>query len=77
MGLEGIHVQPERDVLVANAPEEFVLQIGRLTTDADLRARLSVNGRAFVEEHFGWPAIGRRLQHTFVDLTRGERALHG
>ena len=77
MGLEGIHVEPERDVLVADAPEEFVRQIGRLTADAELRARLSASGRAFVEEHFAWPAIGRRLHHTFHDLARGRRAHHG
>ena len=77
MGLEGIHVEPDRDVLVANTPEEFVLQIGRLTTDADLRARLSVNGRAFVEEHFAWSAIGHRLQKTFRDLAQRKQAHHG
>jgi glycosyltransferase involved in cell wall biosynthesis len=76
MGLEGIHVEPEHDVLVANTPEEFVTQIGRLTADAELRARLSANGRAFVEEHFAWSAIGRRMRDTFVGLARA-RKQHG
>jgi glycosyltransferase involved in cell wall biosynthesis len=77
MGLEGIHVEPERDVLVANTPEEFVRQIIRLTADAALRTRLSVNGRAFVEEHFAWSAIGRRLHHTFANLRDARQAHHG
>jgi glycosyltransferase involved in cell wall biosynthesis len=77
MGLEGIHVAPERDVLVADTPEEFVRQIGRLTADAELRTRLSTNGRAFVEEHFAWSAIGRRLRQTFFEISRKRHAHHG
>ena len=65
MGLEGIDVVPENDVLVANTPGEFVKQIVRLAGDRDLWQRLHTNGRAFVERHFSWPVIRREMERAF------------
>ena len=65
MALEGIDVAPERDVLVANEPADFVRQIVRLVNDPALRQQLGANGRAFVEQNFSWPVIGKRMQTAF------------
>jgi polysaccharide biosynthesis protein PslH len=62
MALEGIPVSNECEVLVAESPDEFARQIGRLVADEALCSRLSTNGRAFVERHFAWPVIGRQLR---------------
>lgn len=75
MALEGIDVVPERDVLVADTPGEFIRQIGRAVADAALRETLTANARAFAERHFSWPVIGRRMQETFASLSAGVR--HG
>jgi len=70
LALEGIQVEHEREVLVAQTPQQFVEQIRRLTEDDGLRHRLSTNGRSFVERHFSWPVIGRRMEETFAGLVR-------
>jgi glycosyltransferase involved in cell wall biosynthesis len=66
MALEGIDVEPERDVLVADTPEEFVRQTVRAVNDTAVRERLGRNARSFAERHFAWPVIGRQMQHTFA-----------
>ena len=76
MALEGIGVTPEQDVLVADAPEAFVVQIRRLIDDAALRERLAGNGRTFVEKHFSWPVIGEQLEHAFRAAVAHRRS-HG
>lgn len=75
MGLEGIPVEPERDVLVADTPADFTRQVVRLTQDEALCARLSASGRTFVERHFSWTAVGRQLQSAFAEIA--SRRPHG
>jgi glycosyltransferase involved in cell wall biosynthesis len=65
MALEGIDVEPEKEVLVADTPDQFVGQVGRLVRNADLCRRLSVAGRSFVERHFAWPVIGDQMEQAF------------
>ena len=65
MALEGIDVEPGKDVLVANEPAAFVRQIERAVTDRALWTQLSDNGRAFVERHFAWPVIRREMEAAF------------
>ena len=75
MALEGIDVQPENDVLVADTPAEFVRQIVRAVGDDALWQRLHTNGRAFVERHFSWPVIRREMEAAFRSPGRA-RASH-
>lgn len=66
MALEGIDVEPETDVLVADEPREFVAQIVRLAGDRELWERLGGNGRRFVERHFAWPVIRQHMEEAFT-----------
>jgi glycosyltransferase involved in cell wall biosynthesis len=70
MALEGIDVTPEREVLVADTPADFVRQIGRIVNDSGLAARLGQAGRVFVEDHFAWSVIGNDMQQTFDRLVK-------
>jgi glycosyltransferase involved in cell wall biosynthesis len=76
MALEGIDVVPERDVLVAAEPAEFVTQIVRLVKDQQLWSAVQANGRAFVERHFAWPVIRQHMEEAFraAGDTRNGRA---
>lgn len=65
MALEGIDVVPETDVLVADDPSAFVRQVKRLVEDPALQAKLSANGRAYVERNFAWPVIGQKMRDGF------------
>jgi len=57
IGIEGIEVVPERDVLIADRPEEFVEQISRLFLDDSLRSRLGSSARRLAEERYSWGRI--------------------
>ncbi len=69
MGLEGIDVTPDQEVLVADTPEAFVHQIRRAAADAALCARVGASARSFAERHFAWPVVGEQMERTFSSLT--------
>jgi sugar transferase (PEP-CTERM/EpsH1 system associated) len=50
----GVRAQPDRHLLAATTPAEWVAAVTRLFDDADLRARLGGAGRRYVEEQHRW-----------------------
>lgn len=61
VAIEGIDVQSEKHVLVAETPLEFVSQVTRLFTDERLWCTLSYAGRKFVVDNYDFKAIGQKL----------------
>lgn len=68
MAYEGISVTPERNVLVADTPEAFVEQIGRLVNDSNLRRQIGEAARKFVIDNYSWPVIGDQLRDCYRDI---------
>jgi polysaccharide biosynthesis protein PslH len=66
IGAEGIEVVPERDLLIADTPQDFVQQISRLFDQPELRQRLSANGRKLAEAVYSWDSIGRKLSGLYA-----------
>jgi O-antigen biosynthesis protein len=60
--VEGMFLEDGRSVLVANEPSEFASAVLRLYRDPDLWERLSSNGLAVMEEHFGFDSARRALK---------------
>ncbi|THB65914.1 MAG: glycosyltransferase [Gammaproteobacteria bacterium] len=54
VGLEGLEAKPDKDILVANAPEEYVEVILSLAKDYELTKKISTNGRKYVETYHSW-----------------------
>lgn len=52
---------PGRDLLIAESASEFASATLRLMDDAELRATLSDNGRAYVERQHEWHTVAARL----------------
>ena len=50
--VEGMHLDPGNDVLVADDPEAFAQAVTRLYQDAELWQRLAAGGRENVRTHF-------------------------
>ena len=71
IGLEGFAAQPERDLLVADTPEDYALAIARLWTDDELRMRLALNGRAYVSAHHQWGSRLAPLVERVASLLEG------
>ncbi len=65
IGAEGIAVTHEKDILIANNPENFARACVRLIRDPALRDKLGNAGRDLVEARYAWSAIGRLLLDTY------------
>lgn len=65
MAYEGISVTPEHNVLVADSPDEFVTQIGRLLNDKELCRKLGAEARRFAIDYYSWPVIGKQLEKNY------------
>lgn len=59
--VEGMFLVDGRSVLVANEPSQFASAVLRLYRDPELWERLSSNGLAVMEEHFGFDSARRAL----------------
>jgi sugar transferase (PEP-CTERM/EpsH1 system associated) len=66
VGNQGTQATPERELLVADSPEDFACAVDRLLREEDLRARLATYGRAFVEQRFQWSAHARMLEALYA-----------
>jgi glycosyltransferase involved in cell wall biosynthesis len=69
-GAEGLDVQHDENILIADAPREFAAQTVRLLRDPALRRRLAENGRKLVEDKYSWTEIGRRFNDLLESVVR-------
>ncbi len=65
LGAEGIGVTDGQEALLAAEPGAFAAQALALLENAARRAQLGRAGRAFVEAHYGWEAIGPLLEQAY------------
>ena len=60
-GVEGINCVYGKHILVAEDAKDFAHKLLALLDNPELGARLATAGRFLVEQHYGWDAIGERL----------------
>jgi len=65
IGAEGIRVEPEENILIADDPPMFARQVVRVLNDVDLARRLSENGRNWVNEHYHWRNTYRQMDQVY------------
>jgi glycosyltransferase involved in cell wall biosynthesis len=76
MGIEGIDVEPGRDILLADSTAQWEQQVDRLLSDPALRARLSAAGQA-AAMRYDWRALVRRFGPVYEQaLTQPGRQGH-
>lgn len=61
-GAEGIPVTNGENILIANDEESFAKHLASLVSDKDLRMRISLNARKFIQENFDNLAISTKLR---------------
>ncbi|XKE47231.1 glycosyltransferase family 4 protein [Halomonas organivorans] len=54
VGSEGLEALPGKDFLVANAADEYVNQIEKLSLDNELRSSMAISARKYVEQYHSW-----------------------
>jgi glycosyltransferase involved in cell wall biosynthesis len=69
IGAEGLELEPESDILLADAPNEFADAVVRVLTDRDLALRLSARGQSISARRFDWTVVTRSLVEAHVLAT--------
>jgi glycosyltransferase involved in cell wall biosynthesis len=69
-GVEGLELEDERHVLVADTAEAFAAATERLLGQPELRASLAAAGRQAVRERYDWRTIGARLNDLVYEVAR-------
>jgi sugar transferase (PEP-CTERM/EpsH1 system associated) len=72
MACEGIAVTPEKNVLIADSPQEFLKQIRRLRQNPLLRESLGKAAREFVIQQYSWEKIGRDLETVYQTVVKAK-----
>ena len=74
LGAEGIDVVHDQHLLLADEPDDFAAQVGRVLDDPDLAARLGRAGRTLMEEKYSWQSIVARLESFYEQVRQAKRA---
>jgi polysaccharide biosynthesis protein PslH len=69
-GAEGLAVQSDKHLLLADKPHEIADAISRLFEDENLRQELSQAGRALVVGQYDWSMIGQQFIGLINDVAQ-------
>ncbi len=72
IGAEGLPVQDQKDILLADDPQRFADAVVQLIQSPGLRAHMGLAARALVESGYSWTAIGARFADVLERVVRGE-----
>jgi sugar transferase (PEP-CTERM/EpsH1 system associated) len=70
IGCEGLQLTPDKDILVADEPENFARLVIQLAQDEKFRQRLGKSGRKQVEEKYDWRSIGKQLNELYKSIRK-------
>jgi glycosyltransferase involved in cell wall biosynthesis len=62
LGAEGLDVEPGRNVILADEPDDFARAVVALLADRDRRQALGHAARALVEERYSWDRVARDFE---------------
>ncbi|MCS7028745.1 MAG: glycosyltransferase [Bacteroidia bacterium] len=70
VGAEGILVQNEQNILIANSPQEFVTQITRCFEDSGLKQKIAQNAYVTARQHYDWQNITKKMINFYQQIIR-------
>ena len=70
IGLGGLAVEPGRNAIVADDPEDFAAAVALLLTDDAAAQALIGPARTLVETQYDWHAIGRKYTEALIERAR-------
>jgi len=68
LGAEGLYVQDNQNIVIADTNQELSETIIALTDDGEQQKRLSAGGRALVSARYDWSRLGDSLLETYQSL---------
>lgn len=69
IGCEGLEVEDEEDIFIANTPDEFADKVIKLIKDEKLRKKIAINGRNLVKEKYSREKIIELIKAYFKSLS--------
>jgi glycosyltransferase involved in cell wall biosynthesis len=74
IGCEGIEADKDREIIIADDPQEFAKSIKAILGDEVLHQTLARNGRDLVEQKYSWSQIVRKLGESYLgsEVSRGK-----
>ncbi len=76
LGCEGLDLEDERHLLMADEPHTLQKAIARVLTDRDLASRLAREGRRCVEKAYDWNSIAADLLQRYQRLVSEPGSAH-
>lgn len=76
-GAEGLEVSHEKNVLIADNPNDFAQAVLRVLKDKTLRTKLSANGRRLVEERYSWEMCTSQLEQLLCQVVEQTHNTNG
>jgi glycosyltransferase involved in cell wall biosynthesis len=71
LGWEGLpHIQPDRDLVVADTPEEFARAAIELLGDPARRGRMADEARRVAERQYDWRRLGDAQETVLSEVVR-------
>lgn len=77
LGAEGLEVENDKDIIIADTAERFVEAIGELVTNDATRPRLAAAGRELVARRYEWTIAGESLFRIYEKLVSGQEQSAG
>ncbi|MCG8431214.1 MAG: glycosyltransferase family 4 protein [Candidatus Omnitrophica bacterium] len=69
-GIQGMELEPGKDVMLAQRPEEYVSRIMALINDRKLYEEMSHNGMRFIRERYTPDAVSRMMDELYEETAR-------
>lgn len=73
VGAEGVEGKTGEHFVIADAPEEFAAEVGRLLCSPGESARLGRNALSLVERKYSWRSVGEEVFAFYRSILAGER----
>lgn len=67
VGFEGLCARKDKDIIVADKPEEFAQKVKEIMKRRDYRQEIAQNGRKFIIQNYSWQKEGQKLESIFQD----------
>jgi len=74
-GNEGVGARPEKEIIVADSPEEFARRTVELLEDGHRRKSVSKKGLDFVRLKYGWEQIIGRLETVYEECLSSSKLI--
>ncbi len=68
LGAEGIPVTDDREVFLADSPEDFAEAVIRALNEPSKADEMINTGLSFVREHFDWKVVGKTMENALTSL---------